>query len=259
MLGLIVGSFLNVLVLRTGARPLLGRSHCMSCGKKIRWFDLIPLFSFILLAGRCRQCGSKISIQYPLVELLTAVLFSIIGFSSLPLVARLLGLPMAALLVAIAVYDLRHTIIPDSWVWAFSILALVSSLLTTNYLLFTILSGPAVALPLFALWLLSRGRWMGLGDAKLALGIGWLLGTAYGLIALLLAFVIGALVGLALVALSSPPWRKIALNFPSVISRKLSFGVTMKSEVPFGPFLVAACIFVWISMMYGISVPFLWQ
>src|SRR3989344_2152692 len=124
--GLIIGSFLNVLILRHGERSLLGRSACPSCKKTIRWRDLIPVFSWILLRGRCRDCGRAISIQYPLVEAGTAVLFFFIALAPISLSATILALPIASLLLAIAVYDFHTTYIPDSSVWTLSALALHS-------------------------------------------------------------------------------------------------------------------------------------
>jgi prepilin signal peptidase PulO-like enzyme (type II secretory pathway) len=115
-----------------------------------------------------------------------------------------------------------------------------------------IVAGPAAALPLFALWLVSRGRWMGLGDAKLALGIGFLLGLADGLGAIFLAFVIGAVISLGLLLVQYIQ-RKVGITRFGSGQR----GLTMKSEVPFGPFLIASCLFLWLMMMYGMSVPFL--
>src|SRR3989344_7509209 len=260
LFGLIIGSFTNVVVLRSGVVSLAGRSGCMSCGAKIRWFDLIPVFSWIALRGKCRACGSRISIQYPIVEFCMAAAFVLVGASALPSLSKILGLLISAVLIAIVAYDILHTIIPNAWVYTFAALALLSSLLTTNYLLLPILSGPAVALPLFALWFVSGGKWIGLGDAKLALGIGWLLGPLQGLQALLLAFIIGAIVGLGLIALSSLRSKAFLDRFtPMSVSRKLALRFTMKSEIPFGPFLIAACMFQWFTLMYNIPIPFLWQ
>ncbi|MEK7107280.1 MAG: prepilin peptidase [Patescibacteria group bacterium] len=255
--GLIVGSFVNVVILRSGARALSGRSACMSCGVKIRWFDLIPVVSWLALRGRCRACGSRISIQYPAVELLMGAAFALVGSAPLAPLEKIIGLLISAILLAIAVYDIRHTIIPNAWVWAFNFLALLSSLLTTNYLLLTILAGPAVALPLFALWLVSKGKWMGLGDAKLALGIGWLLGPLAGIEALLLAFIIGAIVSVFVLL----PLPRIVRFFKKqgIAASGFTASYTMKSEIPFGPFLIVACALLWFSQMYGILIPFLWQ
>ncbi|MDO8561738.1 MAG: prepilin peptidase, partial [bacterium] len=96
LFGLIIGSFLNVLIVRGGVRALSGRSACMSCGRGIPWYDLIPVFSWVLLRGRCRFCRSKISVQYPLVELTTALLFAALGASPVSLIARIFGLLIVA-------------------------------------------------------------------------------------------------------------------------------------------------------------------
>src|SRR3989338_1566836 len=263
--GLVVGSFINVVVLRSGVRAISGRSACMSSGKKIRWFDLIPVFSWLHLRGRCRACGSRISMQYPAVEFLTGSVFALVGGASLSPFATATELLIGAVLIAIAAYDIRHTIIPDAWVWSFNALALLSVFLPEGSLTafssqtaFDAIAGPIVAAPLFALWLVSGGRWMGLGDPKLALGIGWLLGLFSGVVALFLAFIIGAMVGLLLIFFSSNLWRRMTRQFiPPNSWHTSSAGFTMKSEIPFGPFLIAACSFVWFSLIYNIPIPFL--
>jgi leader peptidase (prepilin peptidase)/N-methyltransferase len=200
LFGLVIGSFLNVVILRRGARTVGGRSGCLSCGAPLRWFDLIPVISWIALRGRCRSCGSRISKQYPLVEASTAILFGLIGGApNLSIPMQIVSLCIIALLVLITTYDLRHTIIPDSWSYAFAFLAFISSSAFAigggwTGVIALIIAGPLCALPLFALWLVSRGQWMGLGDAKLALGIGFLLGQGAGLFAVFFAFVVGAVV-----------------------------------------------------------------
>jgi leader peptidase (prepilin peptidase)/N-methyltransferase len=264
LFGLIIGSFLNVLVLRSGVLTLGGRSQCMSCGARIAWYDNIPVLSWLLLRGRCRACGSPISIQYPLVEGTTGIVFAFIGGSSHltdhasagGVFLAILACVIAALLIAIAVYDLRHTIIPDAWVYVFAVLAIVYVCLGQAFssIPLLVLGGPLAALPLFLLWFVSRGRWMGLGDVKLALGIGWLLGIMNGIFAVFLAFILGALVGLPLLIVSSSAWHEFIARFiPTYSSRRPFAKVTMKSEIPFGPFLVASCIIVWLSLRYGIE------
>src|SRR3989338_6520817 len=263
--GLVVGSFINVVVLRSGVRAISGRSACMSSGKKIRWFDLIPVFSWLHLRGRCRACGSRISMQYPAVEFLTGSVFALVGGASLSPFATATELLIGAVLIAIAAYDIRHTIIPDAWVWSFNALALLSVFLPEGSLTafssqtaFDAIAGPIVAAPLFALWLVSGGRWMGLGDPKLALGIGWLLGPVYGIASLFLAFILGAAIGLLLVFFSSACWEATARQFiPLTFWRKGGNGITMKSEVPFGPFLVASCLLVLFALMYQIPLMFI--
>ena len=254
LFGLIVGSFLNVIILRHGVLSIGGRSGCMSCGARLPWYDMVPVFSWLALGGRCRACRGRISMQYPLVEAATGALFALVGASLLPFPQKILGCVVVALLVAIATYDFKHTIIPDRWVWSFNALAFVFASAFPWQL--TLLAGPLVALPLFALWLFSRGRWMGLGYAKLTLGIGWLLGPALGLLALFGAFVIGAVVSLLLVFISSDAWKKILRTFtPTSISQRLTLGFTMKSEIPFGPFLIVACLLMWFAAIYDVQFP----
>lgn len=116
--GTIVGSFLNVVVLRYNSSfSIYGRSGCPSCGKTLTWFELIPILSFFLQMGRCRVCGSRISLQYPLVEALTGVLFLFIFLKGLPAAFTFYMFVISSLLVAILVYDIRHKIIPDGLVY----------------------------------------------------------------------------------------------------------------------------------------------
>jgi prepilin signal peptidase PulO-like enzyme (type II secretory pathway) len=165
-----------------------------------------------------------------------------IGLAPVPLIGKIIGIPIALLLVCIAVYDFRTTYIPDRWVYSLALLTFVyafasSSVLAPWYVV--LLSGPVVALPLYLLWLVSAGAWMGLGDAKLALGFGWLLGIVGGYLALGLAFVLGAVVGCTLIGIT---------RFAAA-----GRGFTMKSEVPFGPFLILSLCIVWCSQLYGLG------
>lgn len=258
LFGLIVGSFLNVVILRRGVQGLGGRSACPRCGHTLAWPDLIPVLSWLFLRGRCRYCGSPVSIQYPLVEAATAILFALL-FAA-PFAAgigyRLVSCLVVALLVCIFVYDLRHTIIPDSWAYSFAALSLLSafasglsSVLAAPYLvLLTLASGPLAALPLFFLWAVSRGRWMGFGDVKLALGIGWLLGPAAGIFATFGAFVLGSVILVPLM------YGARLVTHRGGYAQEAA-GLTMKSEVPFGPFLIASTLIVWLCLLFGIDLP----
>ncbi len=232
ILGTIIGSFLNVIILRwnTGASIAVDRSRCFSCGKTLTWYELVPLFSFLVQGGKCRGCGSRISWQYPLVECVTGLLFALTAWLFPPLTALAMAtdaLYFAAwsVLVIITVYDLRHKIIPDTFSYLFALIGLAVLVLhvasggTLDW--WNVAAGPLLALPLFLLWLVSGGRWMGLGDPKLVLGIGWLLGLDGGGAALVLAFWIGAIVGIGL-----------------IIARR----VGLKSEIPFAPFLIAGTL-----------------
>ncbi len=243
--GAIIGSFLNVLILRHGTgRNVRGRSACAACGRTLTSLDLIPIVSWVTLRGKCRQCGSAISAQYPIVEMATVILFGLIGGMALPLLATALACAIAAVLLAIAVYDIRHTIIPDAWVVAYTLLAICAAFVNGGNPL-TMLTGAFVcAVPLFGMWFFSGGRAMGLGDVKLALGMGVLLGPWVGLFTIGLAFVVGSIFFLPLLAVSH-------------MRHSLASGirVTMKSEVPFGPFLVVSFFIVWFTAHYGYSVP----
>jgi prepilin signal peptidase PulO-like enzyme (type II secretory pathway) len=249
ILGTIVGSFLNVVIYRfkTGKKITRGRSICMTCGRKLRWYELIPVFSFLIQRGRCRRCHSRISPQYIFVEIGTGLLFGLVLYNFLPyfyfviwpsILLVLLHLIVFSLLVVILVYDLRHKIIPNHFVYPFIIISLL--LLFVNPLpigsLFiwpgwtSLLSGPILALPFVLLWSFSRGRLMGLGDGKLILGIGWFLGLGAGLFSLILGFWIGALTSLILIIFS-----------PRILGfRKRK--IDMKTEVPLAPFLIISLI-----------------
>ncbi len=248
--GTIVGSFLNVLILRynTGLSVVTGRSFCFSCGKKLGPLELIPVFSFILQGGKCTGCQSKISWQYPVVESLTGILFVgvLLKYSGLTGLlinpaAVILALIIVAVLVFITIYDFKHKIIPDGLVITFGLLSVVKIGLDyfqaagtpaeiKTHLIWFLVAGPALALPLFLIWLVSRGRWMGLGDPKLVLGIGWWLGPIMGLSALILAFWTGAVYGLILLALSKMKWHGLQ--------------ITGQTEVPFAPFLILGFLLV---------------
>lgn len=255
LFGLIIGSFLNVVILRHRERPLTGRSACMACGYRLAWYDLIPLVSFVSLGGKCRACKERISLQYPVVEAATAILFAVVAdsfFHTTLLVSpqALLILPylaITALLIAITVYDLYHKIIPNEWVYLFAAIALTASLSALPHgtsAVWMLVAGPLVASPLFLLWAVSGGTWMGLGDPKLALGMGWLLGPWLGLVAVMLAFIIGAVAALGII-------------IPLSTLRKSEERITMKSEVPFGPFLVMSTLIVWLGTMYGLDFTYL--
>ena len=238
--GAISGSFLNVLILRFGKRSILGRSLCSSCARKLTWYELIPIFSFFALGGHCRTCRSLISIQYPIVESLTAFVFVLIGIVTYPnLLSFLFFAGVFSILIAIAVYDLFHKVVPDPFVFTFIVLTLLFALF--SFFVYEIhigfylnlLAGPILFLPFLMLWYFSKGRLMGLGDGKLALGIGWLLGLPLGLSAITLGFWSGALISLLL----------LFFFRLSNTSKRL----TMKSEVPFAPFLIAATFLVFIT------------
>jgi prepilin signal peptidase PulO-like enzyme (type II secretory pathway) len=250
--GAIIGSFLNVVALRYNTGMTIeGRSVCFSCGKTLRWYELIPVLSYVMLRGKCSACRSGISLQYPLVELLTGTLFVLLYAQNNPLYYFTLMCLITAVLVVIVVYDIRHTIIPDGLVYSFIALSFIKLLSDNNFLgLFTseriweLLAGPILFLPFFLLWFFSRGRWMGFGDAKLAWGIGWMLGLIPGISSLIFSFWIGALVGILMLLL-----KRISSSL-SVHNRGLFLrfkNLTIKSEIPFAPFLILGVYIVFLG------------
>jgi len=237
LFGLLLGSFLNVFLFRfqTG-RGFWGRSYCARCATTLNWYDLVPVLSFLLLKGRCRFCGVKISMQYPLVELTHAGLYGMVafyfGFSG----TALLLYPIMSVLLFVVVYDMRHTIIPDLASLSLAVLALMYSFLSLplESFVYGLLSGPFMATPFLLLFLLSKGRWMGLGDAKLAVGCGWLLMAFDPFAAVLLSFWIGAGLSVLLLLLATVFKRLKSTHFPH----------TMKQEIPFAPYLVLGTLLV---------------
>ena len=227
-LGVILGSFLNALLFRfnTGRSVLRGRSACMRCGHTLHAADLVPLLSFLMLRGRCRYCRAKISWQYPAVEAAAGLLavLVLLQTGATPWFAYWLAVWLALLFVV--VYDLRHFIIPWSASLALMALALLGIALgAAGYpggAMGEWWAGPALAAPLLLVSLASGGRWMGWGDGFLELSLGWFLGFSMGLTALMAAFWTGAIAGVLLLAASKNRY-------------------TMKSEVPFAPFLILGC------------------
>jgi leader peptidase (prepilin peptidase)/N-methyltransferase len=257
ILGMIVGSFLNVVIFRESTEENVGgRSHCQKCEYKLQWFDLIPVLSWLSLKGRCRKCDKKISIQYPIVELATGIIFAALyhysfQFTFYPSIAAVIFLWNAvifSILIAIFVFDLKHKIIPNKWSYTFAILSLIQALWLIPFgeifgvyknteSIFDAFAGIIFFAPFFALWFFSSGRWIGLGDGKLVIGIGWYLGFVRGLSAIILGFWIGAVVAILMMLIQR-------LN-------RDSQNITMKTEIPFGPFLIIGTL---IQFFYPIDV-----
>lgn len=196
LLGLAAGSFLNVLIFRTRQEtsPWFGHSKCMHCGHVLSWHELLPLASFMWLRGRCRHCKKNLSWQYPLVEGITAILFVI--------VATQLGLTwwtvwawiITSVMIAIAVFDARWALLPDSFSIALAITG-VGFAAANGTPLVDLALGIAAGVGFFGLqFLASRGRWVGSGDILLGGALGALLGWRMFGLSLLLAYFIGAII-----------------------------------------------------------------
>lgn len=245
--GAILGSFLNVVSIRYGKEDFVSkRSKCLHCGRRLGVNNLFPIFSFIFQKGRCSYCNSIISFRYPLVEIVVGLLFliSFIQFSNFSLLYIIFLWAVFSVMTVISLYDFDNKLIPDIFsviLFAFSFFSIFfdfseSIFYTPNILDLT--SGFIVALPLFLLWLVSGGRWIGLADSKLVLPFGFILGIAGGLSAVVIGFWVGAVWSLLLIFISK-------YN----LSAKLK-GITIKSEVPFAPFLIVGFL---ITLFFNIN------
>ena len=225
ILGLCFGSFVNVLVYRLPRYiTLLGRSFCPKCRKRIAWFDNIPLLSFVLLRCRCRYCLKKISWQYPLVELVTALIF-VLGFKLLAFSNFLFFALLTPIFLAIFLIDLKFQTIPDELTFCGILIAFLFSLffLGQNGFYSRILAGFIASTFLLLLHLFTHCRGMGLGDVKFAVFGGMVTGLDKLLIWLSTAFLTGAAVGLIL-----------------ILAKKAK----LKTKIAFGPFLIFALFLV---------------
>lgn len=226
--GLILGSFFNVVLLRknTGESVLKNGSRCFSCGQKLRPPEMVPVLSFIFQKGRCRSCGSKISWQYPAVEFLAGCLALMVYLAVDSVFSWAYYFSALSLLFLLAAYDFKNKIIDSHFLYAFAAFAGVEFLWRRNFAA-DLISSFLIALLFYLLWCASSGRWMGRGDADAAFWVSLFLGWAQNLGMLLFSFWLGGLVGAVLL---------------------LSRGkFSLKSEIPFAPFLAAAALAVWLS------------
>ena len=244
VLGLLVGSIVNACVLRTkNGLPLMSKNRCLRCVEPVAWFDAIPLLSYVALRGRCRRCTAAIEWQYPAVEAAMAILFAVFA-------ARVVwgvGIPVfvddaerwllftrdaavSAFLVIIFLYDFRFSVIPDR----FSIPAIIIALFTNLALgasPWGVLVGGLVLGAFFSLqFLISQGRWVGGGDIRMGLLMGFLLGVPLGMVGLFLAYIVGAIAGIGLL---------------------VGGHRTLDSHVPFGTFLAGGTV---IAMLFGSAI-----
>jgi len=225
--GLAIGSFLNVVIYRLEQDKsfVFGRSYCPKCKKTLAWHDNIPLLSFIVLAGRCRFCKKGISWQYPLVELATAVVYLAAYWRYGLTLGGLAIMIFCSFLLLIFVYDFKHYLIPDGITIPAMAVALILNI-ARGFALSDLLLAAIVGAGFFGLqYVISRGQWIGGGDIRLGALMGLMLGFGQLLAALFIAYLIGSVVGVSAV----------------LLSRK-----RLKSQIPFGPFLVLGTLIVFI-------------
>ena len=228
----------------------MGRSHCDHCKKELEWQDLLPIFSYVYLGGKCRRCKKKLSFFYPLVEFVTGFMFVFVlifasgKLQSSPLsiiksggsisdslllihtnflyILALLGIVSCAIVIIFA--DFKYQIIPDSIqvaLFGFTFLYLITQGVTPKIFLDHVLAAFITMLPILFLFLVTKGKGMGFGDVKLAFTMGFLLGIIGGLAAIYIGFIVGAVIGIVLILLKK---------------KKL------KSKIAFGPFLIVGLL-----------------
>src|SRR3954454_25169435 len=214
LLGALIGSFLNVVIHRVplGESLVSPGSHCPSCGAAVRTRDNVPVLSWLLLRGRCRDCGAPISPRYPIVEAITAAAFAGVvlarGFDD----DLWLELPFVAALIALAGIDLDHKLLPNKIVYPMAVYGVVATLLVERDDIVEHLIAGTGAFAFLLAAVLAYSRGMGMGDVKLAGAMGLYLGVSV-IPALLTAFLTGSVVGLAIVAREGAAARKKAVPF----------------------------------------------
>ncbi|KUK79549.1 MAG: prepilin peptidase [Microgenomates bacterium 39_7] len=231
IVGLFIGSFLNVLIDRIARdeKFFSGRSYCESCQHFLSWLDLVPLFSFIFLSGRCRYCREKIPFWLPVVELTTGLIFSLVVSWSWGLSWRLVAfrLVIASLLIVIFFADLKYRLVYGVIIYpalvivfAYQIFLLGGGQALVNPLLSSLLTG----LFFYGLYLLTKKRGLGLGDVQIGFLLGLLLGYPAIVVCLYLSFLTGAITGVIL-----------------MITGKAK----LKTAIAFGPFLIFSTFIAW--------------
>ena len=223
VLGACIGSFLNVVIYRLplGQSIVSPPSRCPKCGHRLRWYDNVPILGWVLLGGRCRQCKNPISIQYPIVELMTALLFVIVVWLTPPgplLVSRLL---LVCILIALFGIDLEHQILPNSITLPGIVAGVLLSLIAPpgwRDALLGVLLGAGILYAIaggYYLWRREEG--LGMGDVKMLAMIGAFLGWKAVLVTMVLSSFSGAAIGLALIA-AQRGGMKLALPFGTFLA-----------------------------------------
>lgn len=226
--GAVVGSFLNVVIdrLSTGRSIVYGRSYCEGCKKTLKAYDLLPIVSYLILRGKCRYCKAKISVRILIVETLSAIIFASIYLSVVSSsISVLPGIVLGVIIlcfVGIFFADLEYGIIPDFLVIVSTFASLIYIVATGQLVFPHVVTGLITLLFFVLLFVITRGKGMGLGDVKLSFVLGFFLGFPSIIVALYLAFLTGAGVSIILVV-----WKKIRF---------------LGGTIPFGPFLVGSAV-----------------
>jgi len=225
--GTILGSFFNVVIWRTPRHEsiVVGSSHCPSCNTPIKPYDLIPILSYIFLLGKCRACGTKISVRYPLIEALTGLLFTLVVARFGLTVTTLINLIFTSVLILITMIDIDTMEISDLWIFTILGLAVANLFVTPYPIMDHILGGLIISIPFLIIAWLTQG--LGGGDIKLMMAAGLLLAYPSTLVSFFIASITGGLYAAYLLIFKHS-------------NRKMA--------IPFGPFL---CLGLYISLLYG--------
>ena len=225
--GIVIGSFVNVVILRIPIKEsvTLTRSHCMTCGHVLSWYELIPLFSYLFLGGKCRHCKTHISAQYPIVEALNGIIYVVLYLACGISVECILYCLCASALLALSVIDWRTKEIPVGFNIFILLLGLIRLVTDIGNWSQYVIGLFAVSGFLFLLHLITKGRGIGGGDIKLMAATGLLLGWQLNIIAFLLGCVIGSIIHLSIMAIKKAG-----------------------RELAFGPYLSAG---VFVAMIWG--------
>lgn len=229
LVGLAFGSFANVLLLRLfNGESILGRSRCPHCRHPIAWYDLMPLFSFAILGGRCRHCRKRISLQYLLIESVTAILFALAAYVSLPSIPLAIASSVVLYgLLLVCVFDYKYEQIPD----IFTLIVLIGALMSAalQHSVASSVGGGLIVFAWFSLqWLISLGKFIGAGDIFLGAALGLWLGQIGAITMLFASYIIGATVGSYLLITKR-------------ITRK-------DARLPFAPFLAAGALLAFVGV-----------
>ena len=194
--GIVIGSFLNVLIFRVPKKENIAmtRSHCMSCGYQLKWYDLVPLFSYLALGGRCRKCKTRISVQYPLIEGLNGILYLIVYYRYGLSIESLLYCLLFSALLALSVIDFRTYEIPIGFNYFILALGLVRMVTDFSNWLEYAIGLIAVSLVLYVIYRVSGGAAIGGGDVRLMGATGLLLGWKLNILAFLLGCILGSVI-----------------------------------------------------------------
>ena len=198
--GIVIGSFVNVLIYRLPEHENIAteHSHCMSCGHKLRWYDLVPLFSWLFLKGKCRYCKARISAQYPIVEAVNGFGYVLILFANGMNLSSILYMMCFSILTAIAVIDWRTYEIPVGLNIAILALGVAGTIADYHNVWYHLIGMVSVSGFLLLLYIVTRGRGIGGGDIKLMGAAGLLLGWKHIIFALVIGCIIGSVIHIIL-------------------------------------------------------------